>query len=289
MNRAFVVIVACGHASLSQGLQTIELVYTSTNSEIPRHEYFAYDYETGAGTRIYSTGLIRSVDPTGIGSTGQAGAAWMQPAEHLTAENAKRMASVVMPQFLVEGIRNDPRADLVSETGEFGGPTYKGEFPAGQRLRSRAEFGNAISIPMEQVAFDFDGQDRLVQVRYGNDERVVRLDLAEDSTSDLSYVQTFADGAWALSEVRITPSTNHEVFTSAYITTLAASRAFELAAAIEGAQSEAASTPEGLRAMQRRRDAAMGGGASASAKRAALILSGIAIAAVGLFAWWKRR
>ena len=269
--------------------QTVELLYESTNPNAPYREYFAYDYKSGAATRIDAMGNVRSVDPSGAGSSGRAGESALKPDGSLSFLNAKRMASIVMPQLIVQGIQSDPKASLVTEVGALGGPTYTGEYPTGNRLISAEDLKGALSVPIERVYYDFDELNRLAQMRYESSDRIDRFDLADSSTSTLSYVRTFGNGSWVLKDVRVTDNSNLGIFRPEYIADLARAEALELSGIRASSQSERAATPEGQRELERIRDEAIGTGLSQSTKRFALILTGLIVIAVGSIAWWKNR
>lgn len=269
--------------------QTVELVYESTNPNAPYREYFAYDYNSGAATRIDAVGHILSVDPSGAGSSGRAGEAELKPDGSLSFLNARRMASVVMPQLIVQGIQSDPRASLVTEAGVRGGPTYAGDYPTGNRLISADELKGALSVPIERVYYDFDEQNRLAQIRYESSDRIDRFDLADSSTSTLSYVKTFGNGSWVLRDVRVTDDSNHGIFRPEYVADLARAEALELSGIRASSQAAAAQEPEGIKSMERARDDALSDGVSVSTKHFALILTGLIVIAVGGLAWWRNR
>jgi len=269
--------------------QTVELVYLSTNPSVSYKEYFAYDYATGAATRIDAVGNIQTIDPNGVGSSGKAGAASLKPAEHLDFRNAIRMASVVMPQLIVKGIENDPNASLVTESGELGGPTYVGEYPTGSRLVSSEILKSAFNVPVVRVYYDLDDQQRLARIRYENSDRVQNFDLAEDSTAAISYVNSFGDGAWTLSDIRMNDSTDFDIFKPDYVAKLAQADAIEFADSKRTTQSITAATPEGANRIEQARDETLGTGLPQSTKRFALILTGLIVIAVGSLAWWKNR
>lgn len=269
--------------------QTVELLYESTNPNAPYREYFAYDYKSGAATRIDAMGNVRSVDPRGIGSSGRAGEAGLKPDGSLSFLNAKRMASIVMPQLIVQGIQSDPKATLVTEAGVRGGPTYTGEYLTGNRLISAGELKGALSVPIERVYYDFDEQNRLAQIRYEDSDRIDRFDLADSSTSALSYVKTFGNGSWVLKDVRVSDNSNLDIFRPDSIADLARAEAIELSGIRASSQAAAAEEPEGIEGMERARDDALSDGVSVSTKRFALILTGLIVIAVGGLAWWRNR
>lgn len=194
-----------------------------------------------------------------------------------------------MPQLIVKGIENDPNASLVTESGELSGPTYVGEYPTGNRLVSSEILKGAFNVPVERVYYDLDDQQRLARIRYENSDRVQNFDLAEDSTATISYVESFGDGAWALSDIRMYDSTNFDIFKPDYVAKLAQTDAIEFADSKRQTQSIAAATPEGANRIEQARDATLATGLSQSTIRFALIITGLVVIAVGSLAWWKNR
>lgn len=194
-----------------------------------------------------------------------------------------------MPQLIVNGIENDPNASLVTESGELGGPTYVGEYPTGNRLVSPEILKSAFNVPVERVYYDLDDQQRLARIRYENSDRVQNFDLAEDSTAAISYVESFGDGAWALSDFRMNDSTNFDIFKPDYVAKLAQADAIEFADSKRQTQSSAAATPKGADRIEQARDETLATGLPQSTKRFALIITGLIVIAVGSLAWWKNR
>jgi len=151
------------------------------------------------------------------------------------------------------------------------------------------DYPDPSRIKPERVLFDLDDRGRLARIRYPDSGRETTFDLAEDSTAELSYVRSFANGAWVLEDVQIYPEGKPELFDPESVVKLARDMAFETAEARRVSQSEQPSTPEARQNLERLREEAIGTGLSQSTKRFALILTGLIVIAVGSLAWWRNR
>lgn len=254
---------------------------------MPR-EIFCFDLASGYATRIDAIGNISCYNGVG-GWNGKAGADSLDAAAWIDQSSAMRIASKVIPDLIIDGIQSDPSASLIGSPGPLGGPTYEGQYPQGNRLMRLEDFPDPSRVNMERTLFDLDDRGRLARIRHPDTGRETVFDLAEESTPEISYVKSFASGAWVLEDVQIYPEGKPELFDPVQVVLLAREMAFETAEARRQSQSERVATPEGRRELERIRDEAIGTGLSQSTKRFALILTGLIVIAVGSLAWWKHR
>ena len=290
MKRRYFCMLFVSGTGLAAQCQTVAITYAPSkeNSEVIIHEYFSYDYQSGAACRIDATGHITLLTPDGTGFTGQAGTDHLVPSDSINHNTAILVSSMVMPQLIVTGIDSDPAATVVRETGPRGGPTYAGEYPLGNRLLTADIFPSSSTPSTEKVLFDFDTEGRLVQLRHPATNRETLYDLDPDSTPELSYVKSFADAQWVLDSISIDKNGNPSIFDPDYVVTIARNMAFDDADQKRIAINEQMSTPNGRRIFENIRNKSIPQSISRSF-RLPLIFTGIIILAVGSLAWWKQR
>lgn len=260
-----------------------------SSTDASRVYLYAYDFDSGSALRIEPPGdVLLIVTPEDV-YEGLAGASYLKQSALRNERSSLRIASQIFPQLIVNGIQSDSNARLLDTIGPLGGPTYEGDYPLGNRLMQLNELPTSASDQIRTASFDFDERGCLRRVTHQDTGRQIEFNLAEDSSPEFAYLNSFADGAWVLDHIQVNPWNREEFFEPEIVVRLARGIAFESAAKRLDSQITKAATQEGLSEMRRIAAKTRNTGSSQAHTRLALIITGILVIAGGCFAWWKNR
>jgi hypothetical protein len=258
-------------------------------NEHSRSEIFAFDFDSGAALRIDSAGRVMLVTPEGEGFEGIAGLASLEPSEQLNRTTAPGIVLPALPGAGLYQLEHFRGFGDVQSTGPFDGPVVAGDFPLGDPT-----LGQPGLLPPDHVfesmtcSYILDASGYLREIRLGEDRTTISFDFEPTRGPREVAVASIGQGDLTLQEHRVTEEADLSIFKAPAVIELSRSLAFERAEAERMRQREEAMTDAGRRRMEQARSKQFEESPLVR-MRGAIILTGFALATVGLFAWWKRR